>query len=160
MTTTKATKPGNPNITTVGKKTQFKRGKSGNPKGRPPGVKNLSTLIQNLLGDPVLADKIFKKKPAWFEVLPEKNGAEAMVGAVLARAMDGDARSFDVLRRAGYGDKLAFIGGDGDVELPVYVVSFTPRPKPKPRAKAKPKAAAKPKRKVATRARSSKPKTK
>jgi hypothetical protein len=34
--------------------TQFKRGQSGNPRGRPPGAKNLSTLLNEALNEPVV----------------------------------------------------------------------------------------------------------
>jgi hypothetical protein len=34
---------------------QFKRGQSGNPKGRPTGKKSLSTVLENVLGEGVFA---------------------------------------------------------------------------------------------------------
>ena len=34
--------------------TRFKRGESGNPHGRPPGAKNLSTLLSEALNEPVV----------------------------------------------------------------------------------------------------------
>jgi hypothetical protein len=34
--------------------TRFKRGQSGNPRGRPPGAKNLSTLLTEALNEPVV----------------------------------------------------------------------------------------------------------
>ena len=34
--------------------TRFKRGQSGNPRGRPPGAKNLSTLLNEALNEPVV----------------------------------------------------------------------------------------------------------
>ena len=35
----------NPNIAKAGEKTQFKKGESGNPNGKPKGTKSLSTII-------------------------------------------------------------------------------------------------------------------
>ena len=32
----------------------FKKGQSGNPKGRPPGSKNLATLLSDALNNPVM----------------------------------------------------------------------------------------------------------
>ena len=34
--------------------TRFKKGQSGNPRGRPPGAKNLSTLLNETLNEPVV----------------------------------------------------------------------------------------------------------
>src|SRR5712671_3028707 len=34
--------------------TRFKRGRSGNPRGRPPGSKNLPTLLSEALNEPVI----------------------------------------------------------------------------------------------------------
>jgi hypothetical protein len=34
--------------------TRFKKGQSGNPRGRPPGAKNLSTLLNEALNEPVI----------------------------------------------------------------------------------------------------------
>jgi Family of unknown function (DUF5681) len=34
--------------------TRFKRGQSGNPRGRPPGAKNLSTLLNEAPNEPVV----------------------------------------------------------------------------------------------------------
>ena len=36
------------------RRTRFKRGQSGNPKGRPGGAKNLSTLLTEALNEPVI----------------------------------------------------------------------------------------------------------
>jgi len=36
------------------RETRFKRGQSGNPRGRPPGAKNLSTLLNEALNESVV----------------------------------------------------------------------------------------------------------
>jgi hypothetical protein len=36
------------------RQTQFRKGQSGNPKGRPVGAKNLSTLLNEALNEPVI----------------------------------------------------------------------------------------------------------
>ncbi len=44
------------------KHTQFRKGKTGNPKGRPKGSKNLSTIIMEAARDPVIATVAGKKR--------------------------------------------------------------------------------------------------
>ena len=42
--------------------TRFKRGQSGNPRGRPPGAKNLSTLLNEALNEPVVVTENGRRK--------------------------------------------------------------------------------------------------
>jgi len=54
--------------------TRFKRGQSGNPRGRPPGAKNLSTLLNEALNESVVVTenggrKRISKRQAAFKQL-------------------------------------------------------------------------------------------
>ena len=67
------------------KTTQFKPGQSGNPKGRPRGKKNASSIVQELL-----------MTPTNVTVNGQSKNLPAYAGAVLAtlqKAMQGDPRS-------------------------------------------------------------------
>lgn len=91
----------------------FPKGVSGNPKGRPKGVKNWATVVQQLLADEKLLDKVVKQKPSYWEELPNKNAANAIVVAMMINAMAGDHKAATWLRRAGFGDKLTVESEDG-----------------------------------------------
>ena len=84
----------------------FEKGKSGNPKGRPKGVRSWSTIIQGLLADPEFADKIISQKPGWWDNLPNKNLAEVITTAMIVKAVSGDDKAARWLSRTGYGDKV------------------------------------------------------
>lgn len=107
----------------------FKPGQSGNPKGRPKGVKNWSTIVQQLLADEQLIDKVIGKKPSYWDNLPSKNAANAIVVAMIINALQGDKKAADWLRKAGFGDKLMHEFEDGlfqSTKLEIEIV------KPKP----------------------------
>jgi len=91
----------------------WKPGQSGNPKGRPKGVKNWSTVVQQLLADENLMDKISKSKPSYWDSLPTKNAANAIVVAMIIEALKGKKEAAEWLRKAGFGDKLMHEFEDG-----------------------------------------------
>ena len=59
------------------RQSQFKKGQSGNPKGRPGGAKNLSTLLSEALNEPVIVTengrhrKITKRQAAFKQLVNE-----------------------------------------------------------------------------------------
>jgi hypothetical protein len=115
----------------------WKPGQSGNPKGRRVGSKNLTTLVRELLADDELANKLLPKKPRWWDVLPDKNGASAMVAAMLAKACEGDISAFSALAKAGWGNSMGLSEPEEREELPIYVIDLDPpESKHKPTSKA------------------------
>lgn len=83
-----------------------------NTNGRPLGSKNWSTVVQDLLEDEDLAAKMLEGKdgkgvpPQYLNVLKRKDGAHIIVTAMMARAISGDHRAADWLRKTGFGDKI------------------------------------------------------
>lgn len=86
-----------------------------NPNGRPKGAKSWSTIVKNILEDEEMFEAILAgqgRRPNWIEKLNKKNGANAIVVAMIAKALGGDYRAADWLRKTGYGDKLDLTTGD------------------------------------------------
>jgi Family of unknown function (DUF5681) len=69
--------------------TRFKKGQSGNPKGRRKGVPNLSTLIITIMEEPVIVNEGGKRKAI--------SKAEAMMKQLANRALTGDHRAAQLL---------------------------------------------------------------
>ncbi|WP_119419674.1 DUF5681 domain-containing protein [Desertibaculum subflavum] len=67
------------------KATRFRKGKSGNPKGRPKGSRNLLTIVADELTERITVKENGKARRI--------TKAEAMVKQLLARAMGGDTRA-------------------------------------------------------------------
>ena len=116
----------NSQIVHAGIDTRFKPGQSGNPKGRPKGTKNWATIVQEVLGDEDLADKVLAQKPEYWEALHTKNFGYAIVVAMCIKGLGGDVRAFEALRKAGYGDKVEISSDDDRPIKPVYVYDLTP----------------------------------
>lgn len=73
------------------KHTQFQPGQSGNPKGRPKGVKNLATDLSEELEQPIVVTEGGKSI--------KTTKQRAMVKTLMAKALSGDVRAIDLLFR-------------------------------------------------------------
>lgn len=85
------------------KHTQFKKGETGNPKGRPPKLPDLDILMAEVLG----------------EEKDGKTAAQAILAALRAKASRGDIRAAEVLLNRGYGLPKQTIKHQGDIDAPV-----------------------------------------
>src|SRR6266404_7673345 len=120
----------NPNPTPkVENLTPWVPGQSGNPAGKKPGLKNWSTLVQDVLGDDELLPRLVKllpkrKQPLWFDEIEDKRFGMAILVAMGLKAVGGDDKGATFLRKTGYGDKLDLMSG-GERVKPVYVIDLS-----------------------------------
>ena len=96
----------------------FPKGVSGNPKGRKPGIKNWGRVVQDLLADEELLEKMVGKGklPEYVDLLPSKNGANIIVATMMIKAIQGDMKAANWLRRTGFGEKMIHDFEDGFFE--------------------------------------------
>jgi hypothetical protein len=73
------------------KRTQFKPGHSGNPKGRPKGRKNIHTILEETLYRPVTITEKGRKRTV--------SAIEAMLLGVTQSALGGDLRAFEKITK-------------------------------------------------------------
>ncbi len=92
---------GNPNIKDYG----FKKGKSGNPNGRPKKLPELDQLMIEILG----------------EVKDGKNAAQAILAALRAKAAKGDIRAAEVLLNRAYGMPKQTVENQGTQKIIVSI---------------------------------------
>ena len=86
--------------------TQFKPGKSGNPKGRPKKLPHLEELLANVLG----------------EEKDGKTAAEAILMALRGKATRGDVRAAEVLLDRAFGKVKQDIGLNGNINLDTSII--------------------------------------
>jgi Family of unknown function (DUF5681) len=70
-------------------KHQFKKGQSGNPKGRPKGSKNMKTMFEEVLRQPVVVRQGDRQKS-----VPTM---QAAVMAMTTQAMRGNTKAFELV---------------------------------------------------------------
>jgi hypothetical protein len=89
-----ATKSDSPNTTRTGycnppQHTRFKRGKSGNPRGRPKGTLNIATVLARALHTKVVVNENGKKKRI--------SKLEAAINQLTDKAASGDLKAVHLL---------------------------------------------------------------
>ena len=67
------------------RRSQFKKGRSGNPKGRPKGTPNFATAFEEVLNEPVVVNEGGQRKTVGKVV--------AIIKQVVNKAAQGDARA-------------------------------------------------------------------
>jgi len=67
------------------KHSQFRKGQSGNPRGRPKGARNFATVLEHALMDKVIANENGQRKAI--------SKLEALVMQMINKAISGDARA-------------------------------------------------------------------
>ena len=71
------------------KHSQFKKGRSGNPRGRPKGSRNFSTLVKNELKEPVIVNEHGRRK--------QLTKTEVIAKQVVNKAVAADPRALRFL---------------------------------------------------------------
>lgn len=83
------------------KHSQFKKGKSGNPDGRPKEIPELKTLLAEVLSD--------------IHTSTGKSNAEAILRSLMQKALKGDVRACEVLLERGWGKVMQQMNLSGTV---------------------------------------------
>lgn len=99
---------------------QFKKGQSGNPKGRPKGSNNLLTLLEEELSQPIVVNENGKKKTI--------TRMQAIAKRLVADALQGERKAqmtlIEILRRTGQFEKTeldSLLPDDYESILDAYV---------------------------------------
>ena len=83
--------------------TQFRKGQSGNSKGRPRGSKNFASLVEEALAEPVMISENGRRKKV--------SKLQVIVKQLVNKAAQGDHRSIQLLMT--FTDRQQLLGKDG-----------------------------------------------
>ena len=87
-------------------RSRFKKGQSGNPKGRPKGIKNLKTDLVEELAEQILVTEAGHQQP--------RSKQRAMIKSLMAKAISGNVNAANALLKLI--ERLLPAGEDADEE--------------------------------------------
>lgn len=98
---------------------RFRKGQSGNPRGRPRGARNFASVMQEALAEPVIINENGRRKTA--------SKLQAIVKQLVNKAAQGDHRSIQLLMS--FTERQLLLGREGQsatlVELLAAIGSIT-----------------------------------
>lgn len=93
------------------------------PKKKP---KNLDKIIREILDDDELVDKVVQNQPEWWSRLPVKNAGYIMSTVMTIKAMGGDIKAAEWVRKTGFGDKVMLESDNGFFEKDTFTIQVLP----------------------------------
>lgn len=93
---------------------------------RPKKPKNLDKIIREILDDDTLVDKVVQNQPEWWGRLPVKNAGYIMSTVMTIKAMGGDIKAAEWVRKTGFGDKVMLESENGFFERDSFTIQVVP----------------------------------
>lgn len=93
---------------------------------KPKRPRNLDKIVREILDDDTLVDKVIANQPEYWGRLPNKNGAYIIATVMMVKAMGGDIKAAEWIRKTGYGDKVLLDTGDGFFDKSEFTIQVVP----------------------------------
>lgn len=106
------------------KKAQQEMGTYVEPPRKKP--KNLDKIIREILDDDTLVDKVIQNQPEYWNRLPSKNGGYIIATVMMVKAMGGDIKAAEWIRKTGFGDKVMLESDNGFFQKDQFVIQVVP----------------------------------
>lgn len=97
------------------------------PKKRP---RNLDRIVRELLDDEELIDKVVANQPEYWGRLPVKNGGHIIATVMMVKAMGGDIKAAEWIRKTGFGDKVLLESDGGFFQKDQFTIKVIPSTEP------------------------------
>lgn len=93
------------------------------PRKRP---RNLDRIVRAILDDDDLVDKVIQNQPEYWSRLPSKNGGYIIATVMMVKAMGGDIKAAEWIRKTGFGDKVLLETDDGFFTKDQFTIQVVP----------------------------------
>ena len=92
-------------------------------------VRNLDRIVREVLSDEEIVDKIVQRQPEAWQNLPAKTGGYIIATTMMVKAMGGDIKAAEWIRKTGYGDKVSLDSEGGFFQKDNFTIKIVPPPK-------------------------------
>lgn len=95
----------------------------------PPQKKrprNLDKIVREILDDDELVDKVIQNQPEYWGRLPAKNGGYIISTVMMVKAMGGDIKAAEWIRKTGFGDKVLLESDNGFFQKSEFTIQVVP----------------------------------
>lgn len=96
------------------------------PPATPKRPRNLDRIVRDLLDDDSLIDKVVANQPEYWSRLPTKNGGYIIATVMMVKAMGGDIKAAEWIRKTGFGDKVQLESDNGFFSKSEFTIQVVP----------------------------------
>lgn len=96
------------------------------PVRKPKRPRNLDRIVREILDDDTLVDKVIQNQPEYWGKLPTKNGAYIISTVMMVKAMGGDIKAAEWIRKTGFGDKVMLETDNGFFAKSEFTIQVVP----------------------------------
>ena len=88
--------------------------------------RNLDKIVREILNDDELIDKVVANQPEYWGRLPSKSGGYIIATVMMVKAMGGDIRAAEWIRKTGFGDKVLLESDNGFFQKSEFTIQVVP----------------------------------
>lgn len=88
--------------------------------------RNLDRIVRDILDDDSLVDKVIQNQPEYWGKLPSKNGGYIIATVMMVKAMGGDIKAAEWIRKTGFGDKVLLETDNGFFAKDQFTIQVIP----------------------------------
>lgn len=88
--------------------------------------RNLDRIVRDILDDDTLVDKVIQNQPEYWNKLPAKNGGYIISTVMMVKAMSGDIKAAEWIRKTGFGDKVLLETDGGFFQRDQFTIQVVP----------------------------------